>query len=591
MKHNIIILIIIGLLSFYGCQEFPIGNDFLAKAPGVDVTKDTIFSDIMYAERYLWGAYACLPYGLVRDWSKDRESLINRGELEELTDICQSFSWTGPVGNYYTGSMNASSYEGNTKYSITADGAYDGIRRCWNFIANIDKVPNVDPAYAKLLKAEARILIAFNYAHLYRHYGGVIWLTHAYDVTEVVGQIGRLTAQQTCDSIVAYCDKYGPELPLTLSDPDTWDGRATRYWAMALKARVLLFNASPLFNASESFLAGAASDQKLTWHGKYDANLWKKAADAAHELIVQSETSGDYKLYHKEGNSYRQDFQDAYFLRNNKETLISIRCQYYGHPGYSSLQYAHSVEDYGWGNTDITDDYVRMFPMANGLPITDPLSGYNPANPYINRDPRLYETVLVNGDKYKGRTAEMWSGGQEAPVGSRIDKTGYRLRKFNMDEDAATLTGTLVHFPNLRLPEIYLSYAEATNEFNNGPNDEAYKYVNLVRNRVGLANLPAGLSKEQFREAILTERALEFGSEEVRWFDLIRWKREGDFKKHLHGVKITRSATAPYTFTYVQWELPARYWMDNWTPKWYLSYFPQNEVNKLYGIVQNPGWE
>jgi hypothetical protein len=568
-----------------GCKK-----DFLAKAPGVDVTIDTIFSNITFAERYLWGAYACLPYGLVRDWGNQRQNLLGLNELEDLTDLGQAFAtWTGVVNTYYNGAYNATTGD-NAKYSLTTDGAYDGIRRCWVFINNIDKVPGVDPGYVKQLKAEAGILIAFNYAHLFRHFGGVPWLTHAYDINDEVGQIPRLTAQQTCDSIISYCDKYAPDLPWVVPDSDTWDGRVTRYWAMAIKARTLLFNASPLFNDNMAYLNGDAAVKKLTWHGGYDINLWKKAADAARELISQCESSGDFSLYKKAGNSFRKDFQEAYFLRNNKETIISIRSQYFQHPNTSTLEYAHTLLDLAWANGAVTDEYVQMFPMANGISITDPSSGYDPANPYVNRDPRLYETVLVNGDAYRGRTAELWSGGQEARSGSDVGITGYRLRKFNLDQDAATLVGAIVHFPNLRLPEIYLSYAEATNEFNGGPNADAYKYVNLVRNRVGLNNLPLGLTKEQFREAILKERACEFGWEEVRWFDLVRWKRENDFKKRLHGMKITRSATMPYTFSYSQWTLPVRYWMTNWSPKWYLSAFPQNEVMKGYGLIQNPGW-
>ena len=94
-----------------------------------------------------------------------------------------------------------------------------------------------------------------------------------------------------------------------------------------------------------------------------------------------------------------------------------------------------------------------------------------------------------------------------------------------------------------RLAEIYLSYAEALNEVNNGPTAEAYRCVNIVRSRAGLGNLPSGLSKDNFREALLNERACEFGMEEVRWFDIIRWKREDIFKKQLHGMNITKTGT------------------------------------------------
>lgn len=158
-----------------------------------------------------------------------------------------------------------------------------------------------------------------------------------------------------------------------------------------------------------------------------------------------------------------------------------------------------------------------------------------------------------------------------------------------LDCNNVTSQGSITHWPYLRMAEIYLSYAEAINEFNGGPTPEAYRCVNIVRNRVGIGDLPAGLSQEEFREALILERALEFCMEEVRWFDLIRWKREADFRKPLYGVNVRGTSNAG-PFTYEKHLLPKRYWVDNWSPKWYLSAFPVNEVNKGYGLVQNPGW-
>jgi starch-binding outer membrane protein, SusD/RagB family len=599
MKHNLFILFILGLLITFGCEKIQFGNEFLEKAPGVDITKDTIFSNIVYAERFLWGAYKTLPYGLnVVNPGSVPSSLkydrMNGDLLESMTDICQSYLGWGGVVPYYNGSYNASTedWSSGTKYHLTKEQSFDGIRQSYIFIQNIDRVPNVDVAYKNTLKAEARMIIAVHYTDMYRHYGGMPWINHAYTTNEEISSFLRLTARATCDSIVALIDKAAANLPWVVTDPDAWDGRFTKAGALGLKARLLLFDASPLFNSSAAYLEGTASQQKLTWHGSYDANLWKKAADAAQALINQVESSGNYKLYHKDGNTLRKDYQDAYYLRGNGEVLISTRYNFrtttYGQTDYMVYSTAGA-----WGAGNVTNDYVEMFPMANGLPITNPASGYDPLKPYLNRDPRLYETVVVNGDSYKGRTAEIYLGGQERPsAGDARAITGYFMKKFQLDRNTATSYGSIVHWPYLRLPEIYLSYAEASNEYTNGPSAEAYRCVNIVRKRVGLGDLPAGLTKEQFREAVLTERALEFGWEEVRWFDLIRWKREGDFKKTLHGVNIVRSGSSPnYTFTYTKFDILKRFWMDTWSPKWYLSAFPTNEINKGYGLVQNPGWE
>lgn len=140
--------------------------------------------------------------------------------------------------------------------------------------------------------------------------------------------------------------------------------------------------------------------------------------------------------------------------------------------------------------------------------------------------------------------------------------------------------------------EVYLAYAEALNEC--GRTSEAYQYINAVRARVGLPGLVLKGKldeKTEFREAVLRERACEFVWEENRFFDLIRWKRESDFTKHLHGINVYRhKTTKEYKFDFPQ--LPERAWQKpgGFSAKWYLSAFPDKEVNKGYGLVQNPGW-
>jgi hypothetical protein len=187
----------------------------------------------------------------------------------------------------------------------------------------------------------------------------------------------------------------------------------------------------------------------------------------------------------------------------------------------------------------------------------------------------------------------MWIGGRERYSVTGVEAaTGYRMRKFILDSDVNTSYGSVVHWPYLRLAEIYLSYAEASNEFKGAPDAEAYRCVNIIRSRVGLPNLPAGLTKLQFREAVINERACEFAFEEVRWYDLVRWLRDSDFTKHLHGMDIRRTGTSPnYVLTYTKWEIPLRYWMTNFSRKWFLSAIPSAEVLKGYGLIQNPGWE
>lgn len=591
MKRNLIILFAIGIFFTFGCEKLPLGNAFLSKAPGVDVTIDTVFKNLDYAQRFLWGAYRTLRYGLNVADAGGKDDLLRRDYLESITDLCHSYLADGGAQtDYYSAGLTAAE-NSKSKYNLLQEGAPDGIRKAYIFIRNIDRVPDCDPAYARQLKAEALMVIACHYHEMYRAIGGAPYISHAYLANETGIQIPRMTAQATCDTIVAMCDRAAKDLPWTIANPAEWDGRFTKAAAMGLKARILLWNASPIFNAPTPFMAGPSSDAKLTWHGGYDVNLWKQAMDAAGELIQRAEATGDYKIYHKIGNSYRKDFQDAYYLRGNGEMLISTRDRYKSPTSGSTDYYFYASVTWGCGLC--TQECVDMFPMANGLPIDAPGSGYNPNNPYVNRDPRLGETVLVNGDAFQGRTAEVYISGRERTNATSVSNaTGYRLRKFILESNLATSYGAVVHWPYLRLAEIYLSYAEASNEFKGAPDAEAYRCVNIIRNRVGLPNLTPGLTKEQFREAIITERACEFAFEEVRWYDLVRWLRDSDFTKHLHGMDVRRTGTSPnFVFTYTKWELPLRYWMTNFSRKWYLSAIPSAEVLKGYGLIQNPGWE
>jgi hypothetical protein len=591
MKNNIFIILLVGIFLTTGCEKFKVGNDFLEKPPSVDVTKDTVFSNLDYANRFLTATYRTLRYAYL--YNLDTKGIGMAADvLEALTDEAQSFRLDGAVNSvYYAGQYSSGTENGNNgKYNFTGEDNWLGIRRACLFIENIDRVPDADAATKKEMKAEARMIMACHYCDMYRHFGPVPWVNRSYSMTDDMSSFPRLTSLAYLDSVLVLINKAIPDLPWTIADLSNQDGRFTQAGAMGLKARILLFAASPLFNSAAAYLAGEASDAKLTWNGGYDANLWKRAADAAKELIDKIASQGGYQLV-KTGN-YRADFKKAYYDRGNGEILISTRVYFRASDaGTGSNSYLYAGLDLmnGHGIACPTDDYVKMFPMATGKPITDPTSGYDSTNPYINRDPRLYETALVNGDTYRGRTAELWIGGRERLTQSQwACASGYNLRKFMLDNDAATSRASIIQYPYLRLAEIYLTYAEATNEFNNGPTADAYKYVNLVRNRVGLSDLPAGLSKDQFREAVLRERACEFYMEDVRWYDLIRWKRDFDFYKKLHGMNIWQNTNG--TFRYERFILPTRAWQKNWSPKWYLSAFPPNEVQKGYGLIQNPGW-
>lgn len=593
-------LAVLLLVSLQGCDS--LGGSFLEEPPGQDVTKDTVFSDANSARQFLWNAYRTLPYGPgeVSDTEYNKRQ-VQGDMLASLTDINHSFLPSGGAGKRYYSPTGIPYSNHQTKYDYANSGAWAGIRQAHIFLDNVDQVPDMEADTKQRLKGEARMIIALHYTDMYRHFGGLPWVDQAYGPNDDF-DAGRLTSMATLDSIVAVIDEAADDLPLSVNNPASESGRFTRAGALGLKCKVLLFGASPLFNDSQPYMQGTAADQEMVWHGGYVPALWQRAADACGTLIDEVEGSSQYHLVDT-GNP-EDDFRNGYYQRESPEVLISTRVRYRSPGGvggcdFGCSYYYGSIINGGAGAT--TRNYVQMFPMADGTPIDESGSGYDPQNPYENRDPRLYETVLVNGDEYRERTAELWIGGRERQSqGTRATSSGYRMRKFVLDGESAF--GTVVHFPWLRLSEIYLAYAEALNEANGGPTSEAYTYVNRVRNRVDLGDLPSDLSQQEFREAVLRERALELGYEHQRWFDLIRWKREDDLTKPLYGTNICKQGETPASvcgedsygsreFIYDKVRLPQRTWQTNWSPQWYLSAFPVEEVSKVDGMVQNPGWE
>lgn len=615
-KHFHAIVLMLGLLvTTIACEDLAFGDKFLQKPPSTDVTIDTIYSTAEYARRVLWYSYQYLPMGL--ETSSSYWNTMWLGHLEGLTDLNQDYlGYSGVNRVYYAGNYNAGTENrGRVKFMATKmwfhetdTHIWSSIRNAWLTVANIDRVPDMEQAEKERLKAEAKVVVAVYYTHMLRHYGGLPIVDRAISPTEEMP--ARATLQQTVDFIVRILDEAidCPEFPwyLPATEMANWDGRMTKAGAMGLKARLLLFVASPLFNNDRPYFEGPASDALMTWFGNYDHERWKDAADACEAFFKAVESNGFYKLVEKEDvkeGQYRYAFRSAYFDRGTTETLISVHRSNY----FKANQQPFLNQAIRWGAYCPTKEYFDMFQTADG----EDFDWNNPEhakNPFINRDPRLSETFVLDGDIFVGRKAALtkekpddkanYPAGRDWGTGQMTAKsltTGLACRKWGLDR-GGEYNGHIIQWPHLRIAELYLSYAEALNEYHRGPNDLAYHYVDKLRARVGMKGLKRGLSQEQFREAILRERACEFGFEEVRFFDLIRWKKTEKFSSPLHGLNVYKHKD---NGTYICEEFSLLGGAENrvwWNPggfseKWYLSAFPQSEVNKGYGLVQNPGWE
>lgn len=636
------------LFAASSCSDLKFGNAFLEKAPGADMTLEQIFSSKLYAERELIGAYASLrtcPTVHSNNGNYEFQSGGNKigwDNLDTMTDLMQSHcTWGGVIKTYYAGTYNAEAEnEGYGKFGFHPDqeGAWTGIRRAWIFINNVDRVPDMTDEEKKVRKGEARMIIALQMHEMLRHFGGVPILDdYATPENEMTADYSRKTVRQCVDFIVNMCDQAAKELPWTVADAD--NGRMTAAGALALKARVLQLAARPLFNASTPYLqaqeptaANKASVKEdpglMTWLGSYTQENWQAVADACEDFFKKNTENGDaYRMVMPQTNDaegYRQAFSTCYADRESPEIII--------HTGRAIPTYSNTYHRFYFGLTDqgqagrgygggcVTLNFVDMFTAADGTPSDyrkwlsehgHDGTVYN--NPFTGKDPRLYETVLIAGDRYRTRCAETWIDGLEH--GSSANPkcaTGFIIRKFLWDYNDEFLNKA-TNSAYIRLPELYLMYAEALNEL--GRSEEALSWLNKTRTRVGLpemtlpnaAKLHSGQALPDYpecslqgdkylREEILDERAREFCFEEVRWFDIAFWKREDLMRKLLYGIQITRkSGSFEEGNLVLSYSDPSkmdqgRIWQDKFSPKWFLSAFPSDEINKGYGLVQNPGW-
>ena len=627
----------VALFSSSCVDQVKFGDGFLEKAPGVAVTQDTIFGKATYARAFLWDTYSKLYYGLPVYWNAV-EGKMNTGIFEMMSDCWHSHTdWNGVNRKYYSGSYKAGDEDSgdDTRFGYTKENCWEAIRAAWLFIENVDKVPDMEEAEKKRLIAEAKVIVASRYFDLFRHLGGLPLIKETYDVQPSY-ELPRATVEETVNYMVNLLDEAAatPQLPWDLGTDDmNWQGRFTKASAMGLKCKILLFAASPLFNDDVPYCTESPQDavtNHQVWYGAYKPELWEQCWQACVDFFAELESKGYYELTQATEatiKGYRNAYNKAYFTReNNKELLISTHVSRFGKfNSWDEWQYIFVNSGNGTvitGGLTPTLEFMEMFPMSDGNPFrldntTNPIYTDHDYNKPI-RDPRLYETMLVNGTQFGDHAAELWIGGRDNVNDTEKETgkyaTGFGCYKF-YKEGINSLKDKYLQWPYLRLAEMYLIYAEALLQHKHDLTG-AIEQVNKVRARVGLGDLAAcnpsknlTTDSDALLEEILRERACELGLEDVRLFDMIRYKREDLFKKQLHGLKIYRNDGAgntpwsgstgnsstypkPTQFTYEAFPLvnPSRAWWSNFSPKWYLSAFPPSEVNKNYGLTQNPGW-
>lgn len=537
-------------------------NGFLDREEDSFIDKTATFDSYNRTKQYLTYAYTLLPDGLNRF---SREAM-----LASATDDAEFAIESAEIQQFNNGSWNALNNPDDVWNRY-----FSGISKCCTLLENTNHVnldisrldPDKQVEYANSLKdirmwrAEARFLRAYFHFELLKRYGPIPIVTSTLSINGNYENTPRPTMKEVVDFIAKECDIAADTLELTpWRNVNDAFGRATKGAALALKSRLLLYAASPLYVD----FGDTNEANKPT-----DVALWKSAADAAKAVIDLNQ----YELASSYADLFKNDFQ-------NKEYIFVRR--YAANSDFEKSNFPVSFG--GKGGTNPSQNLVDDYEMLDGTPFdwNDPAKA---AQPFENRDARLGATILMNMAPFKGKKVATYPEGADASPNPNATKTGYYLRKF-LNEDVNIQTGGSSGghvVPLFRLAEIYLNYAEALNECD-PTNPDIALYLNKVRNRASLPNVSA-LSQEQMRAVIQHERRVELAFEEHRSWDVRRWKiASSTLGAPLMGVQIERKPLGGYTY------MPVKVEQRVFQPKMYWYPIPQSEVLKLKQWKQNNGW-
>ena len=429
---------------------------------------------------------------------------------------------------------------------------------------------------------EARFMRAYYYFNLVKAYGGVPLIDHVMTAEEV-NQLSRSSADEIFKFIIAECDDIKDKIVENYSDLgqyalDTEEtGRADRLAVLALKARAALYWASPLFNS-----AG-------------DTERWHQAALYTKQLIDACEVRG---------KGLAANYGDLWSARAYNTANIAKEV-IFGRRYNSSSAGDHVVEGYnypvgiegGMGGNCPTQNLVDAYDMKNGLPIGDANSGYDEANPYDNRDPRLAVTIAKNGDvwpTYQTAALQIWQGGANGEPQTNASPTGYYLKKLCNGSISLASNSTVQNATHMwltfRMGEFYLNYAEAVFRYLGSADAtsselpmSALEATNMTRQRAGVGLLPTGMDNATFWTRYQKERMVELAFEGHRFWDVRRWKEADKFLTSITEMKLTRNADGTITYT-------RKNVARQWSEKMYLFPIPQTERMKNPNLEQNTGW-
>lgn len=435
----------------------------------------------------------------------------------------------------------------------------------FNNLENVDRIP--EPSRSTLI-GEATFFRAFFYMDLISHFGGVPLITRTFELDDPEMMVERNSYDECANFVVSEFEKAAQLLPENQSGTNF--GRLTKGAALAYKARMLLYMASPLNNPSN------------------DRSKWAAVAKACEEVFALNKYSLD------------PSYQELFY--NHQSPEIIFQRLYDTEHGHWFNWYNQPNGYLGWSYTCVTQEMVDSYEMEDGtMPDVTPYTdAANPSDiyPWANRDPRFYATVVCDGQNFVNRPAEYWvnedgkTGGLDSEYSGtenwNYSKSHYSIRKF-ASEDITAPRAVRASNPWIycRLAEVYLNYAEA--KYNLGDETTAREYVNKIRERArgGKAGILPDVTEsgDALLKKIQHERKVELAFEEHRWYDVRRWKigketQTGQF----HGMIIIRKEDGSKVYTLK--DLQKRTFEDHHN----LVPLPATEINKNSKLIQNPGY-
>ena len=646
MKRNILKLFcaLSLICGFASC------TDYLDKTPDSTVNADEAFKNFTNFQGFVEEVYNCIPnkesnfWCCSFNWGEDEILNTGLGDSHETAhfDLGDYRYWySDPQSFLHSNGLSSTSTD---KFSHSLEHAWYCIRKCNLGLENLEKMTNCTQEEKNIIKGQLLFFRAWWHEELMEFYGGMPYVDTVLDGSQAL-TLPRLSFQE-CATKCAEDFRAAADLL-----PNNWDKttigkktlgkndlRITKVCALGYLGKVLLWAASPLNNLGAEVGASKNGDTY-----RYNVEFAAKAADALAEAISQVNSGStpyalaEYKyenIYdHVASEDSKTNFSDIFRTtgkgwKQPGSTEAILRAPYIGANGSNwnfTKNWGIKINEIVQHDALIhqpTANYVNYYGMANGLPLDDPESGFDPTHPFKGRDPRFYHDIVFDGFQYINTTigkddpdyqfkyVQMYTGSNLRSSSSQGCRTGYYCQKLvphqaNKYDGMYNWGGALqCDLPYMRLADIYLMYAEAgaavqgANYKSNKCNLTAVDAINVLRDRVEAGHVADkyAANQQKFMDEVRRERAVELAFEGFRWNDLQRWLLLTEYPYNIKTSQEFRRV-GNYDFTkkdprdaeVTGWSQKTILTRD-FSEKHYLLPLKQSDVYLYPEFGQNPGW-